>query len=177
MSATSCTVAVSSSRPAGSRRSGTWRAAATPGPAVSAILDGMPTRWTCPRCDREFARTGQGHTCVPGCTVDETFAGRDPKFRAIYDAVLDHVRTLGEVHEDAVKVGVFLKRDRKLAELRPRSKDILVYLFLPHPIETARIAPARWASGPRVGHQLKLREVSDVDDEVRTWFTIAYDFS
>jgi hypothetical protein len=144
---------------------------------VSAILDGMATRWTCPRCDREFARAGQGHTCVPGCTVEETFTGRDPKFRAIYDAVLDHLRTLGDVHEDAVKVGVFLKRDRKLAELRPRSRDVLVYLFLPRPVETARIAPARWASGPRVGHQLKLREVSDVDDEVRGWFTMAYDFS
>jgi hypothetical protein len=144
---------------------------------VSATLDGMPTRWTCPRCDREFARPRQGHTCVPGGTVDETFAGRAPWQRAVYDAVVGHLRTLGEIHEDAVKVGVFLKRDRKLAELRPRSRDVLVYLWLPHPVETARIAPARWASGPRVGHQLKLREVSDVDDEVREWLTIAFDIA
>ncbi len=144
---------------------------------MSAILDGMPTRWTCPRCDREFARARQGHTCVPGCTVDETFAGKPPWQRAVYDAVVGHLRELGDVHEDAVKVGVFLKRDHKLAELRPRSKDVLVYLWLPHPVETARIAPARWASGARVGHQLKLREVSDVDDEVRDWLTLAYETS
>ncbi|GAB3144156.1 DUF5655 domain-containing protein [Amycolatopsis stemonae] len=141
------------------------------------MLDGMATRWTCPQCDREFARAGQAHTCVPGCTVDETFAGHDPRFRAIYDAVVEHLRTLGDVHEDAVKVGVFLKRNLKLAELRPRSRDVLVYLFLPYPIETARIAPASWASGPRVGHRLTLREVSDVDDDVREWLTIAFDAS
>ena len=35
----------------------------------------MP-RWTCPRCDREFGRANQAHTCVPGGTVADTFAGR-----------------------------------------------------------------------------------------------------
>jgi hypothetical protein len=144
---------------------------------VSAILDGMPTRWTCPRCDREFARARQGHTCVPGCTVDETFAAHDPARRAVYDAIAAHLRTLGEIHEDAVKVGVFLKRDRKLAEVRPRSRDVLVYLFLPHPIETARIRPLRDTSGPRVTHRLALREPSEVDGEVRDWLTAAFDAS
>ncbi|SFW84104.1 DUF5655 domain-containing protein [Amycolatopsis australiensis] len=137
----------------------------------------MATRWTCPRCDREFARAGQSHTCVPGGTVDDTFAGKPPWQREVYDAVIGHLRTLGDVHEDAVKVGVFLKRDRKLAELRPRSRDVLVYLWLPHPVETARIAPAGWTSGPRVGHRLSLRSVSDVDEEVREWLTIAFDHS
>jgi hypothetical protein len=137
----------------------------------------MPTRWTCPRCDREFARARQGHTCVPGGTVDETFAGKEPWQRAVYDAVVGHLRTLGDVHEDAVKVGVFLKRDRKLAELRPRSRDVLVYLWLPRPVETARIAPASRSSGPRVGHKLSLRAVSDVDDEVRGWLTAAFAIS
>ena len=114
---------------------------------------------------------------VPGCRVDETFAGKAPWQREVYDAVMGHLRTLGDVHEDAVKVGVFLKRDRKLAELRPRSRDVLVYLWLPRPVETARIAPANWASGPRVGHKLSLRSVSDVDDEVRGWLTTAFDIA
>ena len=83
----------------------------------------MP-RWTCPRCDREFGRAQQSHTCVPGCTVDATFAGRPPQLRAVYDAIFAYVRGLGPVHEDAVGVGVFLKRDRKLAEVRPRSRDV-----------------------------------------------------
>jgi len=43
------------------------------------------TRWTCPRCDREFGSANQSHTCIPGCTVDATFAGRPPALRAVYD--------------------------------------------------------------------------------------------
>jgi hypothetical protein len=54
---------------------------------------------------------------VPGCAVDATFAGRPPRLRAVCDAILAHLVSLGPVHEDAVSVGVFLKRDRKLAEV------------------------------------------------------------
>jgi hypothetical protein len=135
----------------------------------------MPARWTCPRCDREFGRANQAHTCVPGCTVDETFAGRDPRLRAVYDEVMAHLRTLGELHEDAVTVGVFLKRDRKLGELRPRSRDLLVYLFLPWPVDDSRLSRVSGSGGPRAAHRLTLREVSDVDDQVREWLTIAFD--
>jgi hypothetical protein len=80
------------------------------------------TRWTCPQCDREFGSANQAHTCIPGCTVDATFAGRPAAQRAVYDAILAHLVTLGPVHEDAVGVGVLLKRDRKLAEIWPGSR-------------------------------------------------------
>lgn len=134
-------------------------------------------RWTCPRCDREFERARQSHTCVPGCTVDTTFAGRAPVMRAIYDAIVTHLATLGTVHEDAVSVGVFLKRERKLAEVRPRSKDVRLYLFLPYPIDDERVGKVWGRTGTRVMHQIDLRSESDVDDLLCEWLTMAYDFA
>jgi len=135
----------------------------------------VSSRWTCPRCDREFERACQAHTCVPGCTVGRTFAGREPRLRAIYDEILAHLNTLGDVHEDAVKVGVFLKCERKLAELRPRSRDLLVYLFLPREVTHPRLTHVFASKAPRVIYRLSLREVSDVDDDVRAWLTVAFD--
>jgi hypothetical protein len=38
--------------------------------------------------------------------------------RAIYDAIMAHLRELGPVHTDVVAVGVFLKRDMKFATER-----------------------------------------------------------
>jgi len=64
------------------------------------------TRWTCPECEREFGRTRQSHVCVPGCTVDETFAGRPGYQRAAYDLIAAHLAALGPLHVDAVRVGV-----------------------------------------------------------------------
>ncbi len=133
----------------------------------------MP-RWTCPRCDREFGRAGQSHTCVPGITVDAAFAGRPPEQRAIYDEILAYLESLGPVHEDAVSVGVFLKRDRKLAEVRPRSRDISLAVYLPRPDPDPRFARILERSGPRVVHVLLLARPHEVDDQVRRWLTEAF---
>jgi hypothetical protein len=132
------------------------------------------TRWTCPRCDREFGNANQSHTCIPGCTVDATFAGRPPAQRAVYDAILGHLLTLGPVHEDAVGVGVFLKRDRKLAEVRPRSRDVLLGLYLPRPVPDRRFTKVFGPSAPRVAHLLPLRDAAEVDEQVRGWLTEAF---
>ncbi|HEY2308953.1 MAG TPA: hypothetical protein VGI05_24010 [Streptosporangiaceae bacterium] len=50
---------------------------------------------TCLRRDREFGNANRSHTCFPGCTVDTSFARRPPRLRAVYDAILAHLLTLG----------------------------------------------------------------------------------
>ncbi len=132
-------------------------------------------RWTCPACEREFARGHQAHTCVPGGTVDESFAGRSPVQREIYEAIMAHLATLGPVHADAVRVGVFLKSDRKFAEARPRARGLSLGLFLPRPVRSPRITRALTPIGDRVVHFLTLTRVEDVDDELREWLSLAYD--
>jgi hypothetical protein len=131
-------------------------------------------RWVCPRCEREFGRANQSHTCVPAGTVEESFAGHLPRLRGVYDAVLAHLLTLGPVHEDATRVGVFLKRDRKLAEVRPRSRDVSLALYLPRQVRSPRITRVIGAGTPRVVHLLSLRTAEDVDDEVRGWLSEAF---
>lgn len=133
------------------------------------------SRWVCPNCDREFGRANQSHVCVPGCTVDECFAGRPPVQRAIYEAVLAHLATLGPVHADAVQVGVFLKTERKLAELRPRARSLALLLALPRTMAHPRISRTMRASGDSTVHLIPLTSVDDVDDELRDWLTEAYD--
>ena len=131
-------------------------------------------RWTCPRCDREFGRAHQSHTCLPGNSVALTFAGRPPEQRAIFDAILEHLTALGPVHVDAVQVGVFVKSDRKLAELRPKSKWLACTIYLPHPIDDPRVARVIRTSSVRVVSEVKLRTVADVDEQLRAWLTEAF---
>jgi len=85
-----------------------------------------------------------------------------------------HLLTLGPVHEDAVSVGVFLKRDRKLAEVRPRSRDVWLGLYLPRPADDPRLRRAGGRAGPRVVHILLLRSADEVDSQVRDWLTQAF---
>jgi hypothetical protein len=132
------------------------------------------SRWTCPNCEREFARAHQAHVCVPGGTVDESFDGRPPVQRDIYDELLAHLRESGPVHEDAVRVGVFLSSDRKLAEVRPQARALSLMLFLPRVVEHPRIARRIEVSVDRTVHVVKLVAVADVDADVRAWLTEAY---
>ncbi len=94
--------------------------------------------------------------------------------RAIYDEILAHLESLGPVHEDAVTVGVFLKTDRKLAEVRPRTRDVSLALYLPRLVQDPRITRVLGRDGPRVVHVLLLREPNNVDDQVRDWLTQAF---
>jgi hypothetical protein len=62
-------------------------------------------RWVCPRCDREFGRSRQSHVCVPGCTVDDTFAGRPAGQREAYDRTVQQVVLRGPQDVDDVVLG------------------------------------------------------------------------
>jgi uncharacterized protein DUF5655 len=84
------------------------------------------------------------------------------------------LESLGPVHEDAVGVGVFLKRDRKLAEVRPRSRDVSLALYLPRAVHDPRIARVLGPGAPRVVHVLLLRAADEVDTQVRDWLTEAF---
>jgi hypothetical protein len=89
--------------------------------------------------------------------------------------VVDHLATLGPVHADAVGVGVFLKSDRKLAEVRPKARSLNLWLFLPRPVEHPRIARRLPVSGDRTMHVLKLLDPADVDDQVCAWLGESFD--
>lgn len=106
--------------------------------------------------------------------MDAAFAGRPRWQRAVYDEIVAHMDNLGPVHEDAVSVGVFLKADRKLAEVRPRSRDVSLALYLPRPDPDPRFARILGRNGPRVFHVLLLRGPEEVDDQVRAWLTEAF---
>jgi hypothetical protein len=132
------------------------------------------SRWTCPRCDREFGRAHQSHVCVPGCTVDDCFSTR-PDQRRIYDALVAHLETLGPFHADAVSVGVFLKSERKLAEVRPKARCLSLELVLPRVVHDPRVFRTLRMTSDRTVHVLKLVSVDDVNDQLRDWLTEAYD--
>jgi len=93
----------------------------------------------------------------------------------ICDAIIEHLRSIGPVHADAVRVGVFLKTDRKLAELRPKSRWLSCYLYLPREIADPRVSRSTRLSAGRVVNEVKLRTPGDVDDELLGWLEEAFD--
>jgi uncharacterized protein DUF5655 len=130
--------------------------------------------WTCPECARQFGRRGQTHECAPALTVEEYFATGPDFERPIFDVVREHLESLGPVVVEPVQVGVFFKRGRTFAELRPKTRWVTLSFIVPMPVPDARISRRVTASASRTYHETKLRLPSDVDDDVRAWLTEAY---
>lgn len=69
---------------------------------------------------------------------------------------------------------MFLKCDRKLAEVRPRSRDVSLALYLPRRVHDPRFSKVFGPGGPRVVHVLLLLAPDEVDEQVRDWLTMAF---
>lgn len=122
-------------------------------------------RWRCPSCQRQFDRARQAHVCEPGVEIDDVFAARPPWQRDAYEALVEPLRRLGDLHEDAVSVGVFLKRQRKLAEIRPMATRLRVSAFLPGDVPSP-VVVRRTPIGDRVVHFVDLRCAADAEGAV-----------
>jgi len=130
--------------------------------------------WICPSCGRQFGRKGQSHECAPAITLEEYFSTGPERERPIFEAVLRHVETLGPIHVEPVSVGIFLKRSRTFAELRPKQKWEELSFGLPHRVVHPRITRTMAGSGPRTYHAVRLYGPEDVDQQVCDWLTAAY---
>lgn len=97
--------------------------------------------------------------------MEAVFAGRPPWQRDAYEALVEPLRQLGDLHEDAVGVGVFLKRQRKLAEIRPMATLLRVSAFLPADVASP-VVLRRTPVGDRVVHFVDLRSAADAEAEV-----------
>ena len=129
--------------------------------------------WTCPECGRLFHRK-QSHACSPGMSVEEYFSTGPPWEKPIYDAVMAHVTTLGQVHADAVQVGIFLKNPRKFAELRPMTKWVAISFSLRRRATHRTITRKVNEYNGRYWHVCNVRDPAEVDDALRALLTEAY---
>jgi hypothetical protein len=120
---------------------------------------GLVPSWTCPECRRRFGRKGQSHECAPAMSVADYFATGPDFERPVFEAVMEHLESVGPVHVEPVSVGIFLKRAQSFAELRPKTKWVALTVRQP---------------GGRGWQMVRLREPADVDEQVRAWLTEAY---
>ena len=107
-------------------------------------------------------------------SLEEYFSTGPERERPIFETVMAHLETLGPVHVEPVSVGIFLKRSRSFAELRPMVRWVALWFRLTRKIEHPKIARIMGNGGRAVYHVVNLRGPEDVDDDVRAWLTEAY---
>jgi hypothetical protein len=107
-------------------------------------------------------------------SIEEYFSTGPERERPIFEVVLAHLESLGPVVVEPVSVGIFLKRTRTFAELRPMVNWVALSFALSHEVHHGRIARKMKGSSTRIHHVVNLRGPDEVDDQVRDWLTEAY---
>lgn len=131
--------------------------------------------WTCPECQRRFGATRQGHDCAPALTLEEYFATGPEHELPVFEVVHAHLAALPDVWIEPVSVGIFFKRGRTFAQLRPMTRWVALSFVLPRVVSSPRLARKVQSQGTRHHHVVNLRIPDDVDEAVKGWLTEAYD--
>jgi hypothetical protein len=107
-------------------------------------------------------------------TEEEYFATGPAHERPVFESVMAHVETLGPVHVEFVSVGIFLKRARTFAELRPMTRRVAIWFVLARPVRHRLIVRKVKPYHGRYVHVANVAAPDDLDDELRGWLTEAY---
>jgi hypothetical protein len=107
-------------------------------------------------------------------TLDEYFATGPARERPNFDAVIEHLESVGPVHVEPVSVGILLKRAQWFAELRPMRDWVALSFSLPRQVHHQLIVRKPIAYSDKYFHVARLRDANDLDDELRGWLTEAY---
>jgi hypothetical protein len=107
-------------------------------------------------------------------SLEEYFSTGPERERPIFEAVMRHLDTVGTVHVEPVSVGIFLKRSRSFAQLRPMTRWVALSFSLPRPVQHPTITKKVQPYGGSYHHVAKLRSPDDLDDRLRGWLTEAY---
>jgi hypothetical protein len=107
-------------------------------------------------------------------SLEEYFATGPERERPIFEAVMRHLEAVGPVHVEPVSVGIFLKRARSFAELRPMRQWVALSFSLPYRAQHPRITRKVQSYGRHYFHVVNLRSADDLDAQILQWLTEAY---
>ncbi len=133
-------------------------------------------RWTCPGCNRVFAKKNQSHlVCEEAPTLEEHFGQAKSWEQPIFRAIESHFsKNVGEMIVDPLPIGILLKNGPMFAELRSKTKWLAIGFHLPRKLESIRLSRKVIDVGKKHFHVINAASPDVVDDQLLEWLTEAY---
>ncbi|HXA18659.1 MAG TPA: DUF5655 domain-containing protein [Thermoanaerobaculia bacterium] len=131
--------------------------------------------WRCPDCGRSFANLNQTHTCAALGDLDRHFAKRPPELRALFDALAKAVSECGPAEVLSEKTRIAFHRRMSFLSVYPRKDHLILGFVLAERLKHPRFESVQTFSPRNHVHNLRLRNVHEIDDDVRKWIRDAYE--
>jgi hypothetical protein len=107
-------------------------------------------------------------------SLEEYFLTGPVYERPVFEAVMAHLRQVGVVHVEPVSVGIFLKRSRTFAQLRPMTKWVALSFSLSRPVRHKTIKRKVVQYHGSYHHLANIAGPEDLDQDLFDFLTEAY---
>jgi len=106
--------------------------------------------------------------------LEDYFSTGPSHERPVYEALIGYLKELGPVHVEPVSVGIFPKRSRTFAELRPMRKWVALTFSLPRPVRRKLIRRKVIHYNGRYYHVANVQGPEDLDANLLSLLAEAY---
>jgi uncharacterized CHY-type Zn-finger protein len=130
--------------------------------------------WTCPKCQRQFERQGQSHSCKP-FPLEQHFKGK-PNGKLLFEKLKQAIeKQLGSFKIESLECCIHFFSTSTFAAVKISKDKILVEFTLNHKIESDRISKFVQLSAHRNLYYIEIQTKKDIDEELIQWIKEAHD--
>ncbi len=134
----------------------------------------MSEMWKCPKCNREFTRKNQTHTCGTG-DREYVLRNRPDSLVEIYNSIEDFVMSFGTVEVVARDRYILFRSTRIFTDLSIMKDAIRVAIHIGRKVDDP-IFIKTVSDNKKVTHVAKLRDLNEVE-VIKPLLEEAYNFS
>lgn len=114
---------------------------------------------------------------MAGLTAPALIKERDPIVSAIYNKLVQELRSVGPFDVEEKKTSLHFARGSAFAGVHPRAKGILLNIRHAEPIKSQRFRKVEQVSKNRYHSEVLLENPDQVDHELIGWLKDAYSLS
>ena len=130
--------------------------------------------WRCPACRRTFANRNQTHSCGTVRSLDELFAGKPARVRALFDAVYAAVKACGPVTVLPEKSRIAFHVRMSFMVVSVQQSGLRGHFVFAAVHRHPRFTKVQTFSPRNHVHEFRVSAVADIDTSFKAWVAEAY---
>ncbi len=134
----------------------------------------MKESWTCPKCQRQFEKRNQVHSCnlYP---LDMHFKGKEEVARLLYDKLREQIeKNIGPLKIESLPCCIHFVSTYTFAAVYALRNKIRIHFTLNHKIENIRIKKFAQMSSTKYLHVIDLENLSEINEDLISWLRQSY---
>jgi hypothetical protein len=132
--------------------------------------------WTCPHCQRKFAKANQRHSCGQ-FTVEQYLGGKPAEIVALFDRLVALAKACGPVIVAPTKSMVLFKARTSFAEVKAKKDRLDVQVVIQKRVASPRFTRVTALWPGCVVHSFQVEEIGQLDEEEVGWLKEAYEMN